>query len=267
MPSVRHPAVTACRRLAACLLVGWLIPAEPARAASLEVAPVSLTFNAAEKSKALTVSNSGSAPIHAQIRVYQWRQLAGKETLTPTQDVIASPPLTQIPPGGKQLLRIMVRSSPGDAAEHSYRLIVDELPGDNLPAAVKSSHNAISFLLRYSIPLFIAPRGATESDALAHVRAWVTTSGASSALWLENRGERHIKLSNVALEGDGAPQTLTPGLLGYVLAGQTMSWPMPRPMRVHAIKAQINDSYARQTLPVSSVASAADTDAARRPAR
>jgi hypothetical protein len=44
------------------------------------------------------LQNLGEAPVYGQVRVYLWEQKDGDDVLTPTQEVVASPPIIQIGP-------------------------------------------------------------------------------------------------------------------------------------------------------------------------
>ena len=45
---------------------------------------------------------------------------------------------------------------------------------------------------------------------------------------MENPGQRRVRLSQLShVDANGAATPLAPGLLGYVLAGKRMQWPVP----------------------------------------
>jgi len=115
----------ACAALAAVVMFA----AAPASAAGLQVTPISLDIPAQEQSQAMFLSNSGRTTLRAQVRVQAWTQSGGAEKLDATREIVASPPIVEIAPGARQMVRI-VRLQPAPAAqEKTYRLIIDELPG------------------------------------------------------------------------------------------------------------------------------------------
>ncbi len=62
----------------------------------------------------VTLRNEGAAPINAQIRVYRWSQVDGKENLEPTEDVVASPPAVTLAPQTNYVARVVrVSKRPG----------------------------------------------------------------------------------------------------------------------------------------------------------
>ncbi len=57
----------------------------------------------------ITLKNPGEKPLFGQVRVFRWDQASGEDTLTPTQDLVASPPLIQIGAHADQLVRLVRR--------------------------------------------------------------------------------------------------------------------------------------------------------------
>ncbi|MES2400761.1 MAG: fimbria/pilus periplasmic chaperone [Pseudomonadota bacterium] len=271
LPTRRLPGgVSFFEMASAALAAVVMFVAAPASAAGLQVTPISLDIPAQEQSQAMFLSNSGKTTLRAQVRVQQWTQTGGTEQLEATRDVVASPPIVEIAPGGRQMVRI-VRLQPAPAAqEKTYRLIIDELPGAD--GAQQPSAAGLQFLLRYSVPVFVLPSAAAGSAALAPASAAngvmpqtdITRLAASvkangpdaSTLVIVNAGARRAKLSQLAyVDTRGQRSVLFPGLMGYVLAGQTMQWPLPLPLPVlksgGAFKAKFNDDQEEQTLPLS----------------
>src|SRR5688572_16783433 len=110
----------------ACVLS--LLLCASANGASLQVSPTSVTLQARQNADGLTLTNTGTTPLHAQVRVFRWTQQGNEEKLEPTRDLAISPPMLEIAPGAQQLVRVIRLGPPPADAETSYRLIVDELP-------------------------------------------------------------------------------------------------------------------------------------------
>jgi fimbrial chaperone protein len=202
------------------LAVGSGLASRCAVAATLQISPVMVELSAKENASGLTLRNPGDQPLYGQVRVYSWSQVDGEDVLSPTEEIVASPPLIQIPAQAEQLVRL-VRPVPGaSAAEQSYRLLIDELPdaGDK-PA------DGVTIRLRYSVPVFVEPPGATGIPRLT----WSLQRGADGwDLVVENTGARRAQISAVELvDPAGAVHTLNKGLLGYALAGRTRRWRVP----------------------------------------
>ncbi|EKT60701.1 molecular chaperone [Providencia burhodogranariea] len=190
-------------------------------AATLQVYPVNIDFLAGEKAKAIYVSNAGDHAINAQIRVFLWQQENGENKLIETNNIIVSPPLTDIPPGQQQLIRIIQPNQKIADTEQSYRLIIDELPGSD---EVKNA-GAVNFLLRYSLPVFINTPSSIIDNTKINI--WIDSSVTPALLKVRNDNNKHIKLSDVSIVSQGKIVVINKGLLGYVLANNQMQWPLP----------------------------------------
>lgn len=225
-------------------LLALMVLSHFAQAATLQVAPVTLEMTASQRAAAIYVTNTGNAPIHAQIRVYDWAQSNGKDVLTLTDDVVSSPAMTALAPGQQQLVRVIVLKPSEHRQELSYRLVIDELPG---AAVDPASRSGVHFLLRYSIPVFIAGDAAASGDQ----SQWLACAQAvDKQVWCHNHGVSHIRLSNLqALSNNNQPVESVRGLAGYVLPGQRFVLPLQRSghYTLHALRAQLNDdSHASQ---------------------
>lgn len=117
-------------------------------ASSLRVAPIGLKLSAPQQAGVIRVWNDGRSPIQVQVRVFRWTVVGGKDVLTPTQDVVASPPMATLSPGVENLIRVVRVSGRPIAGKEGYRLIVDELPN---PAEQRAG--TINVLVRHAIPV------------------------------------------------------------------------------------------------------------------
>ncbi|WP_267120372.1 fimbrial biogenesis chaperone, partial [Xanthomonas sacchari] len=130
----------------------WLAAAGAAVAASLQVAPTSVSLRAEETAQGLWLSNSGDVPLRAQVRVFRWQQRDGEDVLDPSDRIALSPPMLQLAPHARQLVRV-IRLDPAPAAgEDAYRILVDELPSQD---ASGNASAGLQFVLRYSVPVFL----------------------------------------------------------------------------------------------------------------
>lgn len=202
-------------------LPGLLAPA--AMAASLQITPIRIDLPAGPGAAALTLRNPGEHAIHAQVRVFRWTQADGEDVLTPTEDVVASPPILRIDPRGEQLVRIVRQGPDAVSAETTYRLLIDELPQD---ATAPSS--GVRLQLRYSVPVFV---GSPDAAGPPRVTFSLWRDADGWRLGASNLDNRHAQVVDVALAvGTGSPPAmLATGLLGYVLPGSRRSWRVPLP--------------------------------------
>lgn len=247
------------------LLMAALASAGPAAwAADLQVNPIMVEFTAGEQSQALWLTNSGTGPLKAQVRVASWTQPGGQDQLTPTRDLIASPAIVEVAAGEQQLVRLIRPQPVPLQSEAAYRLTIDELPADTSEPV----DPGIRFLLRYSVPVFVLAQGTeplspsrrtANTPASAgnpnNLSAYLETQGDASLLSIANPDRQRVRLSNLAwVDAKGNRTELVPGLFGYVLAGQRMQWTIPLSPQLRAnggtLKVRFNDYPNDQTLPL-----------------
>lgn len=186
------------------------------QAAGLQISPTGLSLPAKQRAGVFTLTNTGSRPLTAQVRVYRWEQdEQGKDVLTPSREVIASPPMVKLAAGGEQQFRV-IRAKLEGQKEEAYRLVVDELPSPQ-----DQVKKGLQFVLRYSVPLFLNQVESPEAALQWHIRH---TPDGRALLTAENTGAAHAQLSNIALENGKNRQSLIGGLAGYVLPGKTWQY-------------------------------------------
>ncbi len=215
------------------LLVALGITAHAAQgAASILLWPIDPWLSADTKATELWVQNQGNSATTMQVRIVRWRQEGGLERYTAQQEVVASPPIVTIAKGSKQLIRLIKQGGVPMGIEQAYRIIVDEIPQ---PQDNATPQIGLKLQMRYSIPLFVYGQGIEtikegEHHALAEPRnlSWrVIRENGQPALQVRNRGDVHVRLSQVSLTQGGQKRTMADGLLGYVLPGSERSWPLP----------------------------------------
>ena len=227
------------------LTLAWMFHAQ-AGATGLQVAPTSLMLQATQNANGLWLSNTGSSPVIAQVRVYRWTQENGEDQQAPSREVLVSPPMIQLAAADRQLIRVIRTGPPPAGAEASYRVVIDELPvADNGPK------KGVQFVLRYSVPVFMAP----AAEAPAPQLAWkVRRDGQRAVLEVSNSGGTHAQLAELHFaDSRGRRSEVHPGLLGYVLPGAQMRWPLKTPPAAFAnggtLETLINGSATQQNIP------------------
>ena len=215
-------------------------------AATILLWPIDPWLSADSRATELWIQNQGNQPTTMQVRIVRWRQEGGFERYSAQQEVVASPPIVTIAKGSKQLIRLIRQASVPMGVEQAYRIIVDEIPQ---PGAKAEPALGLKLQMRYSIPLFVYGQGiptiragAHHALAQTHNLSWrVIREGGKPALEVRNRGDVHIRLSQVALVQGGKKRTVAEGLLGYVLPGGFRRWPLPASIiRAERLIAQIN---------------------------
>lgn len=205
----------------------------------LLVWPILQVIEADQQGSALWLENRGTTEVHLQARILSWQQRNSQDHYADQSDIVASPPFVVIPPKQKQLIRL-IRTAPAPAVgENAYRIILDQLPESNGESAKDSA--GLHLQMRYVLPLFTYAQGIWTKPRADKPRAsttatvpsltWqVTTRQGQRYLTIRNSGIVHARLTQVFLATkpilDNSAVVVNKGLLGYVLAGQSMDFPL-----------------------------------------
>jgi len=195
-----------------CLLAGKTI-----QAGSYGVNPVKLTLSSRNSTQVMTVRNNGTQAAVMQVELASWSQTRGRDDYAPTRDLLATPPIFNLPPGGMQIIRIGLRRAPDPQRERAYRMFLQEVPPPPKPDAT-----GLQIALRISIPIFIAP-----SSPGTPVLRWKAARIDEHTLKIEvaNTGNLHDHLSayKIYRKGSNAP-FLSQKLFAYLLPGEKREW-------------------------------------------
>lgn len=228
-------------------------------ASSLLIWPLDPVIEADQKAAALWLENKGRETAYMQIRVVGWEQREFDNHYQNQREVIGSPPLARIEPGQKQLVRLTRTQNAPAGIERAYRIIIDDIPvdtsndGPHGPTAA-----AVNLQMRYTVPLFVYGEGLLSKPA-ATSRQASKSAGAPDLGWrkvmvqgapwlqVQNRGEVHARLTQVSIVQGGKSWSVAPGLLGYVLPGAVMRWPLPSGLKaVDHMLARVNNERSAQ---------------------
>ena len=223
------------------------VASAPAIAGNLQVEPVLVDVTAPGAASTVTLRNEGTEAINAQIRVFKWAIVNGKEQLTPTNDVVASPPSVTLTPKGQYVARIVRVSKQPVVGEESYRLMVDQLPDLS-----QQRNGAVNLMVRYSIPVFFGAANKKNPTV-----AWsVAAKGDKVTLTAHNSGDRRLRLSALSLhDASGKSLSFGNGLAGYALGQSAVTWTVPG--RGFSTNGAISVTAQSDGGPIQAVASAA----------
>ena len=250
----------AATTLAVALFSGTAVQA----ASSVLVWPVYQIIESDQNGSALWLENRGAEPVSLQVRVLAWKQENFNEKYADQTNVVASPPFATVPPGQRQLIRL-IRNTPVPAnTEQAYRIIIDEIPSplNNAGEGKDKAVVGLQLQMRYLLPLFMdggslwtnerPDMKRDESTATRPILTWRSVSeGGKTYLQVRNTGIVHARLSNVFWSSTGnqkqGVKTMVGGFMGYVLPGQQMRWPVPAGVTPGA---QLNAQIADNTKPI-----------------
>jgi fimbrial chaperone protein len=218
-----------------------LVAAGAAGAGQFSISPLRLDFSAATTTAALTVRNDDASPVVVQGEGWAWSQPDGHDDLAPSRDVLVSPAVFTLPPGGSQLVRIALRRPPDAALELPYRLTLRQVPQPAAPG-----FTGLQVALQLSVPIFVAP-GAPALSALS----WTARRDNLGRLVVvaHNAGLAHARIRRFVLK-DATGTTLheQPGL-AYVLPGASRPWAFDEHNNVSPEQARANESGRNGTVP------------------
>ncbi len=206
----RH-AIAAVAGLAALLALS------SAGAGTFTISPLRVDFTGATGTAALTVRNEEATPVVVQAEGLAWSQDEGQDALQPTRDLLVSPAVFTLAPGGSQLVRIALRRGPDATRELSYRMVLQEVP-----QAASPEFTGLQVALRLSIPVFVASLAPSAPDLDWSAR---TGTDGRTTLAVRNAGAANARIHRFALQAADGKTTLfeQPGL-AYVLPGASRQW-------------------------------------------
>jgi fimbrial chaperone protein len=121
-----------------------------AHAASLQVSPVLINLRPGQAATGIWLQNAGDVPVCGRVRVFLWEQKNGADVLTPTDELIASPPVMQIPAKSTQTIRLVRRTAAPPGPGRQFRVLIDEVP------TTAEARDGVAIKLQYSVPVFVA---------------------------------------------------------------------------------------------------------------
>ncbi len=235
-----------CDALKKISLLSMILISAQVYAGQFEVSPIRVYMDQTkQKSTSMTIKNTASEPVQVQVKTFLWENSLLDSTMSPSNELVVSPPIVMIPPNQSQVLRLFWRGMANLKAERAYRLSITEVPSNKL-----AFKNAVSTYLSFSVPVFVRP-----NVSAAPVLAWRIQPPSSvlsdeankverkniSQLVLENTGDAHALLGTIQVEQEGAWVNFQKGP-NYVLAKQKRSWVLPSSVKAdQALKLRIQN--------------------------
>lgn len=192
-------------------------------AGAFQISPIRITLSTKAPIAVLTVRNQSAETSVMQLKAMAWTQSEKDDIYTPTNDVLATPPIFSLPPGGTQIIRVGIRRKAHAQRELAYRLFLQEVP----VTASAAKGGDVKVALRFGIPVFVAPANQKSSQP---VLDWRVLTLAPAALRIEavNRGAVHVQISGIGIHApDGGPLLAAYRGMDYVLPYQRRHWQVP----------------------------------------
>jgi fimbrial chaperone protein len=218
-----------------------------ANAGSFTVNPVRLTLSATQAVAAVTVKNVATEAAVVQLETSSWTQHDGQDVLTSTNEILATPPIITVPPGGSRIIRVGLRRPPDPQHELTYRLFLREVPPPE-PIA-----QGLRVALLISMPVFVIP---------PHIQGpqvdWraIRTPDGNIRLQARNTGQSHIQLGQLEIAtASGGSAVATRNMADYLLPDNAREWtvttksaPTPGTLLSISSQADVGPLHAKVTL-------------------
>jgi fimbrial chaperone protein len=193
--------------LAACICT--------ARAGSFTVNPVRVTLSATQAVAAITIRNVAAEPTVIQLETSSWNQHDGRDVLASTAEVLATPPIVTVPPGGSRIIRVGLRRPADPQRELTYRLFLREVP----PPEPISQGLRVALLL--SIPVFVVPPKMPAPQIQWHA---LRMRDGNIRIQARNAGQSHVQLGELQIAGAGGSALATRNMSEYLLPDNAREW-------------------------------------------
>jgi fimbrial chaperone protein len=185
---------------------------------SLSISPIRLTLSSGQTTGSLSLRNTGTESSSVQMQIMRWSQTEGSDVLEETEELLATPPIFSIEPGGVQVIRVGLRRAIDPSNEIAFRLILREIP-----PPPNEDFTGMRMVLELSLPVFVLPLITAEPSL-----QWGIVRNEDNALTLtvRNGGNAHIKIKEIRLASVGGGDAGTIQVPKYVLIGGVQEWPV-----------------------------------------
>ena len=189
--------------------------------AQVSISPVRVDLSDQRSKTVVQISNQQDTTASYQVEVVAWSQTdTQREVYSPTEEIVAVPPLFTLQPGQEQIVRIGMLTEADPLVERSYRMFVTELAS---PQEQEQQTSGVNMRLRLGIPVFVAPN-APPNATLDHFDSEQVDG--QLFMHLRNSGNTHVRISEVQYLGQGMVEPRTESAAIYILSGQTAYVPV-----------------------------------------
>ena len=171
------------------------------------------------RTSSLSITNTEDEAKTFEVRAVSWKQQNRTDSYAQTDDLLLAPATFRLEKGASQVVRIQL-NRPLDAAEHAYRVFIDEVP-----VAKEIKPNTLKTVVSMAVPVFVAP----ASGPIAKGQAALKASLAKDVINIElsNSGKANLKLREWVLTSAKAGELLKVPSAAYVLSGNTLTGSYP----------------------------------------
>ena len=218
----------------------------------LTIAPVVIEIATPRKPVAVRVTNDSDRSVTFQLDAAVWQQVDGNDVYAPSDDLLLSPSILNIPPRKSQTFRVLLRDGQPSPVERTYRVMVEDIS----EASTQTDATEVSFKFTHNLPVLVAPSGRvanamhwrpcsqssiiSSKDSLRSEASKTAaqfektdivksenTSTTDACVRLINAGNRRVKVQKLIVSGDGWQETLSLKAGYNVLVGAERDWQLP----------------------------------------
>jgi fimbrial chaperone protein len=190
----------------------------------VNVHPLLIDLNDAQRHASITVANGERFPELLRVEVKAWDQNQGEDHYVPSEDLLVVPPVLSVVPQQEKVVRLGLRHPVTAGREQAYRVFVTEVP----PAIAMKKGAQVQVAFRVGVPVFVnAVKPATNAQADGGA-VWKANliGGKKIHLTVSNGAATHIRIDGMKIFADAAKAQLLAErpMREYVLAGVTRSF-------------------------------------------
>ena len=200
------------------ILAALLYPSSQLVAGQLDISSTRIDLTAAKPTATVTLKNESGDKLVIQNSIVSWTREGKEDRYTPTKDLIVTPPIATVAPGGSQVLRIGLRRPVDPRREMAYRLFVQEVP-----PPPKAGFAGVQIALRLSLPVLVQPAAPAPPQIV-----WSGAKRPDGELEItaQNEGSALLAIDELSIRGAaGRPQGQSGPI--SVFPGGRQSWVFP----------------------------------------
>lgn len=169
---------------------------------AVTISPTVVDLNSTQKIVTITFINDTGREINIQSSGLIWKQVNGKDTYSPTNDLIVVPAIVTIPGGKSQNFRVTKRVLDGADSELSYRLYLEDItPAFTDP---KKTDPGIFFKFNQNLPVYYYTGKANPKNSLKV--SFCSSDSKQTCVRVDNSEKVRAVLNNISFKSpDGKP--------------------------------------------------------------
>ncbi len=169
---------------------------------AVTISPTVVDLNSTQKIVTITFTNDTGREINIQSSALIWKQVNGKDTYTPTNDLIVVPAIVTIAGGKSQNFRVTKRVLDGADVEQSYRLYLEDITPEFTDP--KKTDLGVFFKFNQNLPVYYYTGKANPKKSLNV--SFCSADSKQTCVRFDNSEKVRAVLNNISFKSpDGKP--------------------------------------------------------------